>query len=129
MIDQKALLKAAADARKNAYAPYSNFTVGAALLSKNGKFYTGCNVENASYGATCCAERVALFSAIANGDREFAALALIGGHASSDTNAPCYPCGICRQVLSEFCSPDLPVFFEGGSTTLGELLPNGFSLT
>lgn len=130
MIDREKLLSAAMAARGDAYAPYSAFTVGAALLSKNGRIYTGCNVENASYGATCCAERVALFSAIANGDREFEALALVGGHTSSDAATPCYPCGICRQVLSEFCKADLPVFFgDGSETTLGELLPNGFSLT
>ncbi len=121
------LLRLADEARKNAYAPYSTFSVGAALLTADGRVYTGVNIENASFGATVCAERVALFSAVAEGVREFAAIAIVGGKAG-EARAACYPCGICRQVLAEFCSPDMPVILEGKVCTLGELLPNSFGL-
>lgn len=97
------LLKAAILARKRAYAPYSKFKVGAALESADGKIFTGCNVENASYGATCCAERTALFKAVSEGVRSFKRIAII-----ADTKTPCPPCGICRQALFEF-SPDMEV--------------------
>lgn len=92
------LIKYAIKVRENAYAPYSNFKVGACLLAKSGKIYCGCNVENSSFGATNCAERTALFSAVANGEREFEKIAIIG----SNPDNYAYPCGICRQVLSEF---------------------------
>lgn len=115
-------------ARKNAYAPYSGFTVGAALLCTDESVEMGCNVENASYTPTCCAERVALFSAVSKGKREFSAIAVSGGR-DGEIQARCYPCGVCRQVLSELCRPSLRIIFADGSeTTLGELLPNGFSL-
>ncbi len=123
------LILAARDAAKNAYCKYSNYAVGAALLAEDGTIWLGCNVENSSYGATNCAERTALFSAIAAGKRKFSAIAIAGGTADS----PASPCGICRQVLSEFCSPDMPVYFAGlegdiiRTTTLGELLPFAFS--
>ncbi len=119
------LLEKAREAKKNSYSPYSNFSVGAALLANNGKIYKGCNVENASFSPTCCAERSAVFSAIADGCREFSAIAITGD------GAPCMPCGVCRQVLSEFCNPCMPIIFEDNnrepkSMTLGELLPYAF---
>lgn len=101
----KTLIEAARLSAKNAYCPYSDFSVGAALLTTTGKIFTGCNVENASFGLTICAERVALASAIAQGARQFAALALVGGE-----NAAATPCGACLQVLAEFCSPDMPIY-------------------
>lgn len=124
MVDFQALLAAAVEARKRAYAPYSGFAVGAALLGKSGRTYPGCNVENASYGATICAERTALASAVAAGEREFLAIAVV-----ADTPGPCTPCGICRQVLAEF--GDIPVLMANlrGAReirTVGELLPASF---
>lgn len=121
------LIEAARQALKHAHAPYSNYQVGAALLCSDGTVFLGCNVENASYGLANCAERTALFAAVAGGKTAFAAIAI----AASGLPAP-YPCGACRQVLAEFCGPDFPVHvatadgFE--STTLGELLPHAFHL-
>ncbi len=130
-MDYKALLEKAEAARLLAYAPYSHFTVGAALLTADGSIYTGCNIENASYSATVCAERTALFSAIANGKREFAALAISGAPKGSAGDV-CLPCGVCRQVLSEFCPADFPVIVGTSDAftvyTLGQLLPSGFQL-
>ena len=124
------LLKTAFKVMGNAYAPYSHYKVGAALLCEDGRVFSGCNVENSSYGLTICAERTAFFSAIAQGETGFTALAII----SSDAPAP-FPCGACRQVLSEFCQPDFPIYIASASeptqfteTTLGELLPQSFSL-
>lgn len=128
MIDRHALLAAARKARENAYAPYSQFAVGAALLDINDSIHTGCNVENASYGLTCCAERVALFHAIATGARDFRAIAVVGGPAHDDALTPCVPCGICRQALSEFCDDELVVILTDRETTLGALLPDAFRL-
>lgn len=102
-MDEKKLLKLASEARKNSYSPYSKFRVGAALLSKNGKVYTGCNIENATYGATCCAERTAIFKAVSEGEKEFEAIAVQG-----DNDGLTFPCGICRQVILEF-APDIQV--------------------
>lgn len=121
------LIAAAAAARDKAYAPYSRFQVGAALLTAGGRVYTGCNIENASYGLTVCAERVALFQAVAAGEREFTALAVAGGDLEA-----CFPCGACRQVLAEF-APDLEVITgrPGGPIHrrhLKELLPDTFTL-
>lgn len=107
------LVQKATDAMKNAYAPYSNFMVGAALLTKNGKVYTGCNVENSSYGVTNCAERTALFGAIADGEREFCAIAIVGGKNGEITDF-CLPCGVCRQALSEFCGEDFKIYLYNG---------------
>ncbi|MCS7193112.1 MAG: cytidine deaminase [Armatimonadetes bacterium] len=123
-INWDALIAAAQQVRKKAYAPYSQFQVGAALLGKSGRIYVGCNVENASYGLTICAERNAVFSAVAEGEREFIALAVAG------KDEQVFPCGACRQVLAEFCN-DLPIRIVGedGSqteTSLGELLPKAF---
>ena len=127
------LALAAIDAMKRSYSPYSGFTVGAALLTKGGKIYTGANIENASYTPTVCAERVAFFSAVHNGEREFEAIAIVGGHAG-DIKGVTAPCGVCRQVMSEFCSPDFNVVLVTTSSgdyekaTLGELLPYTFKL-
>ena len=124
-----ALCHAAAEAAKLAYAPHSGYRVGAALLAADGRVFTGCNVENASYGLTNCAERTALFKAGSEGMRKFKAIAIAGGTAS-----PAYPCGACRQVLAEFCGPETPVIcctLDGkvaGRFTLGGLLPQTFAL-
>ncbi len=130
MDDQK-LLQAAIEARKGSYAPYSHFCVGAALLAKNGKLYTGCNIENASYTPTVCAERVAIFKAVSEGVRDFSAIAIVGGHEGDALAALCAPCGVCRQVMAEFCEPEMPVILgtpeQMTVTTLGELLPHAFT--
>jgi cytidine deaminase len=96
--EREALIRAAKHARENAHAPFSNFRVGAALLAKSGRIYGGCNVENASYGLTCCAERVAIFKAISEGERGFDAIAVV-----TDTDLLTPPCGACRQLIWEFC--------------------------
>ena len=125
------LICLAEQARQNAYAPYSGYTVGAALLCADGTVSVGCNVENASYGATICAERSALTRAVADGKRDFAAIAIIGGKAGRAPETFFSPCGICRQVLREFCRDDFRVLIGNGNEvvcqTLGELLPNSFS--
>lgn len=132
-ITARELALAAIEAMKRSYSPYSNFTVGAALVTKSGKLYTGANIENSSYTPTVCAERVAIFTAIHEGEREFDAIAIVGGH-NGDVKGVCAPCGVCRQVMSEFCSPDFKVILvtsnEGDyeETTLGELLPYTFKL-
>ena len=131
--DSRALALAAIDAMKKSYSPYSNFTVGAALLTKDGKVYTGANIENASYTPTICAERNAIFTAVHNGERDFEAIAIVGGHKGEITGVTA-PCGVCRQVMSEFCSPDFKVIMvtshEGDyvEETLGDLLPYTFKL-
>ena len=130
MMNKDALLAAARKARHMAYAPYSGFSVGAAVLCEDGRIFTGCNVENASYSATVCAERVAALSAVAAGARRLLAVAVVGGHGGAEE--PCTPCGVCRQVLSEFAGGDMPILFvgEGGvmEASLSDLLPAGFSL-
>ena len=124
------LWQAASDARKNAYAPYSGFSVGAALLSDDGRIFVGCNVENAAYSPTLCAERVALGAAIAAGARSFVAIAVVGGKGDALADTP--PCGVCRQSLSEFTDGSMTVlFYEGDARTectLAELLPYSFRL-
>ncbi|MBU6429623.1 MAG: cytidine deaminase [Cyanobacteria bacterium REEB65] len=127
-LEPSALLEHARRAMSRAYAPYSSFKVGAALLTANGAIVTGCNVENASYGLTLCAERVAMGAAIAAGHRDFSAIAILSSHA-----APCTPCGACRQVLAEF-APDLRVILEQPDgqiweIALGELLPHQFTFS
>lgn len=124
------LIERAKEAMTRAYAPYSGYHVGAALLCADGTVYTGCNIENASYGATNCAERTAIFKAVSDGRRDFTALAVCGGKDGVITGAfP--PCGICRQVMAEFCGGDFPVYLvnESGydTLTLAQLLPCGFS--
>lgn len=125
------LIDAAKRAAERSYAPYSKFSVGAALMTKSGKIYIGCNVENSSFSVTNCAERTALFSAIADGEREFCAIAIVGGK-DGDLSNPCFPCGVCRQALSEFCDKDMRVLIAsaGGykEYTLGDLLPEIFNL-
>ncbi len=131
MLDYEALIQAAFAARLNSYAPYSNFKVGAALLAKNGKVYLGCNVENAAYSPTNCAERTAVFAAISDGIKEFQAIAIVGGKEETEDFADCFPCGVCRQVLMEFCQADFSIIVAKSNTdyqvyTLAELLPHGF---
>ena len=126
------LLELAYKARERSYSPYSNFAVGAALLAKSGKVYLGANVENASFGATNCAERTAFFSAIMAGEKNFSAIAIVGGKVGEETDE-CLPCGICRQVMTEFCSPDFKIIVESKNKeakvlTLGEILPRSFKL-
>lgn len=111
---------------KRAYVPYSNFPVGAALLTDEGKVYTGCNIENASYGLSNCAERTAIFKAVSEGERNFNKIVI-----TANTAEPVSPCGACRQVLSEFCAPDMPVVLINNksdqiTTTVSELLPGAF---
>ncbi len=129
----RSLALAAIEAMKKSYSPYSHFTVGAALLTKDGKIYTGANIENASYTPTVCAERNAIFTAVHQGEREFEAIAIVGGHEGNITGVTA-PCGVCRQVMSEFCSPDFKVILvttpDGDyvEETLGSLLPYTFKL-
>lgn len=133
------LLEAAAKAGENAYAPYSRFRVGAALLSETGKIYTGCNVESASFSPTCCAERTALCKAVSEGERRFAAVAVIGRTEGKSQFGFCPPCGVCRQLFREFCEETFRVILAAGDekdgkfrfsevkeVTLGELLPQSF---
>ena len=101
------LMELAVKARSMAYTPYSNYKVGAALLCKNGKVFLGCNIENASFGATNCAERTAIFKAVSEGETEFEKIAVAGGKDQPDND--CSPCGICRQVMTEFCDNDFIV--------------------
>lgn len=116
---------------EQAYAPYSQYTVGAALLDSEGNIFSGCNIENASYPAGICAERVAISKAISEGSREFEAIAIAGG-LRGDISKACPPCGICRQVLSELCPPDMPVILVKSDGyechALSELLPFSFML-
>ena len=126
----RSLMEAAVAARKYSYSPYSGYRVGAALLGNSGKIYTGCNVENAGYTPTNCAERTAVFKAVSEGEREFAAIAVVGG-AGDSIDPACTPCGVCRQVLAEFCAADMPVILGTPENlrvlTLGELLPFAFT--
>ena len=129
---EKQLVALAKDAMRGAYAPYSGYTVGAALLCANGAVYTGCNIENASLTPTVCAERVAIFKAVSDGRRDFSAIAVVGGRQGSIAGFfP--PCGVCRQVLREFCCPDTFLVHLGGvgdeirTLRLGELFHFGFS--
>ena len=124
------LVRQALAAMKFAYVPYSGFTVGAALLTKSGKVYLGCNIENAAYGPSNCAERTAFFKAVSEGEREFSAIAVVGGK-DGDAADIFPPCGVCRQALYEFGGPELTVIMARSEddyivTTLGDLLPYGF---
>lgn len=134
MINEKELIKLAIEARQDAYTPYSKYKVGAALLTKSGKIYKGCNIECAAYSACTCAERTALLKAVSEGDSEFVAIAVVGGAETETNNFSSYasPCGVCRQYLREFCDPknmkviiaknldDMKIF------TLEEILPMSF---
>ena len=125
------LLALAREAMTHAYAPYSHFWVGAAVLCKDGTVYQGCNVENAAYGECICAERTAMLKAVYDGHRDFEAIAICGGR-EGEIDSFCAPCGACRQVLSEFASNDLNIYLINGAgeirtLTLGELLPWSFS--
>ena len=127
----KELLSLAVNAMKKSYSPYSNCKVGAALLCKNGKVFTGTNIENASFSPTVCAERVAVFKAVSEGETEFSEIAVVGGK-DGKINGIFAPCGVCRQVLREFCDDDFPVILgesenEFKEVTLKELLPLSFS--
>ena len=126
------LINAALEARENAYSPYSDFCVGAALLTEDGEIFKGANLENGSYGATICAERSAFCSAISAGKRKFVAIAIVGAKRGEEVSALCPPCGICRQFMSEFCSADFSVLLYDGQAvcekTLGSLLPDAFKL-
>lgn len=127
----KELIALAEKAAENAYVPYSGYTVGAALLTKQGRVYTGCNIENAAYGPTNCAERTAFFKAVSEGEREFEKIAVVGGK-NLDFKDYFTPCGVCRQVMREFCHKDFSVLVaksdgEYLSITLEELLPLSFS--
>lgn len=127
----RTLIREAISARRQAYAPYSHFCVGAALLTAAGKIYSGCNIENAAYTPTNCAERTAFFKAISEGEREFAAIAIVGGKAG-EALAPTAPCGVCRQVMREFCAPEKFRIILATSEedyqihTLAEFFPQGF---
>lgn len=127
----KELIEKAKEAAKNAYVPYSGYTVGAALLTEDGKVYLGCNIENAAYGPTNCAERTAFFKAISEGERKFLKIAVVGGK-ELHFNDYFAPCGVCRQVMREFCEDSFIILLgkngeEYRSITLSELLPLSFS--
>lgn len=127
------MIELAIEQMKYSYAPYSNFKVGAALLAENGRLYTGCNIENASYTPTNCAERTAFFKAVSEGERKFSAICIVGGMDGIPTEYAA-PCGVCRQVMQEFCNPDTFLIILAVSRekydvfTLKELLPLGFGL-
>ena len=126
------LVNLAIEAREHSYCPYSHFAVGAALLTKDGKVYQGCNIENVSFSPTNCAERTAFFKAVYDGEREFDAIAIVGGPAGKPVSELCAPCGVCRQVMREFCEDDFKIYLSKGDGTyleasLIEMLPFGFS--
>ena len=127
---EKELMQAAQNARFYSYCPYSDFRVGAALLTRSGKLYTGCNVENAGYSATNCAERTAIFKAVSEGEREFEAIAIVGGR-TGETSPFTAPCGVCRQVIAEFCPENFKILLgtpeKYKGYTLKELLPYSFT--
>ena len=126
------LVQQAIEARTHAYAPYSRFTVGAALLTKDGKVYCGANIENAGYTPTNCAERTALFKAVSEGVTEFTDIAIVGSLDGKKNTLVTGPCGVCRQVMAEFCAPEFRILLARGDgsweeTTLGALLPLSFT--
>ncbi len=130
-MDRQELIKKALEARKLAYTPYSHFQVGAALLGKNGVIYTGCNIENAAYTPTNCAERTAFFKAVSEGQKEFSMIAVVGGSEDAKELDYCSPCGVCRQVMMEFCDKDFEIIMAKNEEeykvyTLPEILPEGF---
>lgn len=129
-MDKELLCREAVNAMKNSYSPYSGYAVGAALLCRNGEIFSGCNIENAAYSPTVCAERVAFFKAVSVGKRDFKAIAVAGGKDGVISGAfP--PCGVCRQVMAEFCGAEFKILVVTGENTfkeytLGELLPEAF---
>lgn len=131
-MDNQQLIKLALAARENAYAPYSHFAVGAAVLTKDGQAYTGCNIENSSYGATNCAERTAIYKAVSEGHKEFIKIAIVGGKCGEEITEYAYPCGVCRQVIAEFSDTrEMKVIIAKSTSdyiekTLDELLPLSF---
>lgn len=129
-MNRNELVSLALQARENSYSPYSGFKVGAALLTKSGKVYKGCNIENGAFSPTNCAERTAVFTAVCDGQKDFSAIAVVGG--ADEIKDFCPPCGVCRQVLSEFCDKDFEIYLFNGEEikiyTLGELLPLSFKL-
>ena len=129
---EKDLIQSARAAMKMSYSPYSNCTVGAALLCDNEKVYCGCNIENASFSPTICAERTAFFKAVSEGERKFKMIAVCG-ECNGEGDRPFYPCGVCRQVMAEFCGPDFIVLVATADAgyekfTLSDLLPHTFSI-
>ena len=133
MISNEKLVELALEARNRSYAPYSHFMVGAALLTNDGKVYQGCNIENASFSPTVCAERTAFFKAISEGDREFVKIAVVGS-PEGDVDRYAAPCGVCRQVMTEFCDPETFEIIFGISPEkyevhlLKEIIPYGFGM-
>lgn len=133
MIDAKLLVEKAYEAQSFAYTPYSHFNVGAALLGTNGKIYLGCNIENAAFTPTNCAERTAFFKAVSEGQLEFSAIAIVGNKQDAENPDYCAPCGVCRQVMSEFCDPKTFKIYLARNKddfkeyTLEELLPLNFT--
>ena len=129
-MDNSQLLDTAIRAMQSAYAPYSHFHVGAALLTESGEVYTGCNIENAAYSCTVCAERTSFFSAVRDGHRKFTKIAVVGG-MNGEISSFTYPCGVCRQVMREFCADDFILVFTDGKDvrelTLDQILPYSFS--
>lgn len=131
-MDKKQLIREALSAREFSYSPYSKFSVGAAVLSDDGKIWRGCNIENATYTPTICAERTAFFKAVSEGERDFSAIAIVGGPAGKPPVDLCYPCGVCRQVMVELCKKDFKLIIaksedEFAEYTLEEILPFTFS--
>ena len=132
-MENKELVMEALKARKQSYCPYSGFAVGAALLCEDGMVFRGCNIENAAYSATNCAERTAIFRAVSEGNMRFRAIAIVGGPKESEPEDFCPPCGVCRQVMTEFCDPETfrIVLMNGAGEIreylLKELLPLGFT--
>lgn len=134
-VDKKQLITCALEAAGQAYAPYSHYHVGAALLTEDGQIFKGCNIENATYGATNCAERTAFFKAVSEGVKDFRAIAIVGGAVEKEAERVfsdyAFPCGICRQVMKEFCDEDFIVLVAKSTEdykqyALGELLPHAF---
>lgn len=128
----KELINEAIKGAEKSYAPFSKFNVGAAILTKDGKIFTGCNIENSAYGPSNCAERTAIFKAVSEGYKEFSAIAIVGGY-NHDFKDFCAPCGVCRQVMMEFCDKDFKIYLGNSNLeykeyTLEELLPEGFKL-
>ena len=128
----KELIEVAIEARKNSYSPYSHYQVGAALLSADGQIFSGCNIENAAYTPTNCAERTSFYKAVSEGVRDFTAIAIVGSPEGDEITQYSYPCGVCRQVMMEFCDPEVFQVIVARSAeeyeirTLKEFLPEGF---